>query len=1028
MTIIHSYITPFFLFSICFSGFGQLPDELENPAVTSVNALNPRATFFQYENGVLAQQQNAKEDNNFIDLNGDWYFKWSSNPGKRPVEFYQENFDISQWDVIKVPSDWQMKGYGVPIYTNVKYPFEKNPPLIQDHYNPVGSYRRSFTINKKEIQNKAILHFAAVNSAFHVWVNGTYVGLGKGSKTPREFDVTKFLNNGENSIAVEVYRWNDGSYLEDQDMWRLSGIERDVYIYFTPKTRLLDLFVKTELNADYSAAKLIIESSWQISKKSALEIELLDPDGEQVLTKQYDLNEKHVIEEVIDNPQLWSAEKPNLYTIQYTMKDKYGVSYYTDHIGFRAVNIENGQLKINGVPVYLKGVNRHEHDEKEGHVVSREDMLQDILLMKQHNINAVRTSHYPNDPYWYDLCDQYGLYVVDEANIESHAMGSLWNDGYDLSTTLGNNPLWKAAHMDRIQRMVERDKNHPSIIIWSLGNEAGSGENFEDATSWIKERDPSRPVQYEQAWREDYTDIVVPMYYRLDDMKAYLATGDKRPFILCEYMHAMGNSVGNLVDYWDLIETHDQMQGGFIWDWMDQGLKVETPTGEDYFYGGDFGPSDVPSDNDFCLNGLLFPDRTPKPALNEVKSVYQNIKFKKWKVTQDSIRAEIYNYFSFTDTRELSFDYSITIDGRTMESGPLDIASILPTASGQLILANKWSGVNGETLINITVSIKDALPGLASGKVIATAQHLIKGKYSDPLEKIRTDLKIVLVELDNQLVISSEQFDISFSKKTGDLIAYNYLGNELMKAPLIPNLWRNPTNNDRGYWMDHHLGIWKNAVKERQDIKVDYSIDDDGIFKLSSRAKIAQGKASYNVEYSVSPSGTINVSFQIDKSEDLPELPKVGMRFQLPVEYDQITYYGAGPDENYIDRNTGSPVAIYQTTVSDMETPYIVPQENGNRTEVRWMEIVNEKGVGLRIIGSSPLEMSAHHYSLDDLEKYPRHRFELKKQPFVEVDIDHLQMGVGGDNTWGYRPHEKYRLMDNSYSYSFQIKTIEKTD
>jgi beta-galactosidase len=585
--------------------------------------------------------------------------------------------------------------------------------------------------------------------------------------------------------------------------------------------------------------------------------------------------------------------------------------------------------------------------------------------MKQNNINAVRSAHYPNDPYWLDLCDKYGLYVVDEANIESHAMGSLWNDGYDLQTTLGNNPVWKKAHLDRVQRMVERDKNHPSIIIWSLGNEAGSGQNFEAAAKWVKNRDQTRPVQYEQAWRENYTDIVVPMYYRLDEMSAYLETGDNRPFILCEYMHAMGNSVGNLVDYWDLIESHKQLQGGFIWDWMDQGLKVKTSLGKDYAYGGDFGPIDVPSDKDFCLNGLLFPDRSLKPAMSEVKNVYQNIKFKNWSVSDDTVRAEVFNYFSFTSTSQLNFFYTITENGKEVINGLIDFDHIKPTESGKFKMAIPY-GNDGELLFNVSVSLKDSLPGLDAGYVVATSQYNIGGAYRRILQS-SSNQELALIEVGNDLNISTDDFTVRFSKETGELIAYNYQGKEMIKSPLVPNFWRNPTNNDRGYWMDHHLGVWKDALKSRKLDQFDFRLENN-IFFLSTKHLIADAKANYEINYAIHPNGTVNVDLQLTKDESLPEIPKVGMRLQLPYQYNQVEYYGAGPYENYIDRNTGSPIAIYASTVSKLQTPYIMPQENGNRTGVRWMQFTNDRGDGLRFVSiDKPLEMSAHHYTLEDL-------------------------------------------------------------
>ncbi|MCV9387894.1 glycoside hydrolase family 2 TIM barrel-domain containing protein [Reichenbachiella ulvae] len=998
----------------------QMPKELEDPTVPSVSALDPRATFFQYQSETLATHSNKEEDKNYLSLNGVWNFYWAENPDKIPQGFYSKGYSTQGWQSIEVPSDWQMKGFGVPIYTNVKYPFEKNPPYIQKHYNPVGSYKKKFELPKEWKNRKVILHFGAVNSAFIVWINGHQVGIGKGSKTPREFDVTEYLKKGSNDISVQVYRWNDGSYLEDQDMWRLSGIERDVYLRALPETYLSDWFIKTELSDDYKNAKLSLETTWSGELTGAkVELALLNPKGEEVLKKQYNIERELVIEESIISPQLWSAEKPNLYQLQLQVTKGKAVSYLGQSIGFRKVEIKNKQLMVNGQPILIKGVNRHEHDEYEGHVVSRDDMLADVLLMKQHNINAVRTSHYPNDPYWYELCDKYGLYVVDEANIESHAMGSLWNDGYSLDKTLGNNPKWKEAHLNRVKRMVERDKNHPSVIIWSLGNEAGSGKNFEDAAQWIKSRDNSRPVQYEQAWTESYTDIVVPMYYRINDMQEYLTLGDDRPFILCEYMHAMGNSVGNIIDYWDLIESEPQLQGGFIWDWMDQGLKGKTTNGEDYFYGGDFGPADVPSDKDFCLNGLIFPDRSIKPALLEVERVYQNVKFKNWEIGKAEVSCDIFNYYAFTDANELDFEYQILADGKVVSEGKWDIGNIVPNKHKNAVLAlPKASQQDQELLLNILVSRKDSLPGLSAGKVVARHQQALSG-YKAYAHEVTSSEDFRTYENEEKLCVFGDRFSAAFSKKSGLLIEYTYDSESFLKQPLSPNFWRNPTNNDRGYQMQNSYAMWRGT--DSQLTRFTYNQLSDGILEVMASLSYMDGAVHTEIKYVIGGDGSVAVDFTMVKSTDLPDIPRVGMRMQLPIEYANVNWYGRGPVENYIDRMQAADIGLYHAKVKDLETPYIVPQENGNRTDTRWLQILNSSGKGLKIIGKQPLEFSAHNYTLEDLDDFPEHRFELPRRALVELNIDLKQQGVGGDNSWGYKPLKKYRLSQDTYSYGFII-------
>ncbi|MCT4643986.1 MAG: beta-galactosidase, partial [Carboxylicivirga sp.] len=645
-------------------------DDWQNPSKVREGKRSPFAWSFPFRSLDKAKENDKTSSAYYQSLNGTWRFKWSVNPTQRPADFYKTDFDVTQWDEIKVPADWQMEGFGTPIYTNVKYPFKMDPPNIPAAYNPVGSYVRTFTVPANWAGDQVILHFGAVNSAMYVWVNGQKVGYSQDSKTPAEFDITKYLNKGKNQLAVEVYRWCDGSYLEDQDMWRFSGIERDVYLYALQKTHIRDFFVKGGLDSKYTNGEFHLDVELaNADKASQLDIKLVDNSGQAVYTDKQIIKGQNVsFDKVLPAVKKWSAELPELYTLYIELKNKQGetIDVRTTHVGFRTVEVKNKQLMVNGQPVLLKGVNRHEHNEHNGHVVSKESMLRDITLMKQFNINAVRCSHYPVDPYWYALCDQYGLYVIDEANIESHGMGSWLNDGYSLDKTLGNNADWKQAHLDRTMNMVERDKNFPSVIIWSLGNEAGSGQNFEATSKWIKERDNSRLVQYEQAWLESYTDIICPMYYKIEQMEEFLTMDDHRPMIQCEYSHAMGNSNGNLMDYWKLIRKEPQLQGGFIWDWMDQGIAQTLPDGTKYWaYGGDFGPQDVPADGDFCLNGLTFADQTPKPALHDVKKVYQDF----WISASDLQKGKfsLYNESFFRNTAQLELYFEIKSEGRVVQ-------------------------------------------------------------------------------------------------------------------------------------------------------------------------------------------------------------------------------------------------------------------------------------------------------------------------------------------------------------------------
>ncbi|MGL1888131.1 MAG: DUF4981 domain-containing protein [Reichenbachiella sp.] len=1011
-----------------FGTLGQSFKEVEDPNNVGVNVLEPRARLFPFRDEIKAGVNDEITSDYRKSLNGTWKFKWVENPSKRPQDFFEEGFDESSWEEISVPADWQLEGFGIPIYTNVKYPHEKTPPKIQEHFNPVGSYSRSFEVADSWMGEKTILHFGGVNSAFYCWINGEYVGFGKGSKTPVEFDVSEFLRKGENQIAVQVYRWNDGSYLEDQDMWRLSGIEREVFLYVEPSTHLNDFFVTATLDDEFVDGKLSIDLKFlgAIDNRS-IGVKLTDLNSNlEVYSSEKLIDDVLLnVSTTIENVNAWSAEIPNLYRLELELKGGDQSVFYSTKVGFRSVDIVDGQLRVNGTPIYIKGVNRHEHDPYTGHVISKQSMYQDIQLMKLNNINAVRTSHYPDDPYWYELCDQYGLYVVDEANIESHAMGSLHNDGYSLDMTLGNNPLWKNAHLNRIKRMVERDKNHPSIIIWSLGNEAGSGSNFEASAAWIKKKDITRPVQYEQAFRESYTDIVVPMYPSFETIEEYLSSGDARPYIMCEYMHAMGNSLGNLKDYWDLIESHPQLQGGFIWDWVDQGLLSQTGNGDSVFvYGGDFGPRDVPSDGDFCLNGLVFPDRKPKPHLTEARHVYQNFKFKEIDMSKGEF--SVTNYFSFSTSDEFDFDYSIKSNGEVVDAGKLNISETIKPGGTVPLNKNFMSKIPGqEYFIEIVVSQKDANGLIPAGHVMAREQFaypIVPIKKQINIE--RTESPLTVKELSEDIWVSGDDFTAVFSKTTGNLTSYIYKSNFLIKDDLEPNFWRIPTNNDRGYGMQWQLNDWQYVNWEREVRKFTHDIGDDGTVTVIAKSILKTGDSPLKIQYKVDQSGKIGVTMSFKKGNSkLPELPRYGMKLQMPVSYQNIYWYGRGPGENYQDRSTGNFVDYYESTVKEEFTPYIFPQENGNKTDVRWMALLDDRNIGFLIKGDL-LEMSAHHYSIDEIKDNPSHDFELSIKDLVEINIDYKQMGVGGDNSWGYRPHDEYRLLEDKYTFRYSIEPV----
>lgn len=1019
----------------------QKPNDWENPEVFKSNTEQPHSTFTYYSNVAKAMTYGEEKASFYQSLNGQWKFKWSHQPNKRPVDFYKEDFNVSSWEQIKVPADWQMEGFGVPIYMNVNYPFKKDIPNIPNEYNPVGSYKRNFTIPDDWEQKEVVLHFGGVNSAFYVWVNGEKVGYSQDSKTAVEFLISPYLKKGKNTIAVEVYRWSDGSYIESQDMWRFSGIERDVFIYARPKTYIRDFFVKSGLDNSYTNGNLDVSvtlNTSELDTEVVVEVRLLKANGELVTTmeKQGSLsgNGDHVLQflETIKKPLNWSAEQPNLYQLLLILKNKKGetLQAIAKKIGFRTSEIKNGQFLINGEYVLVKGVNRHEHSAKNGHVISEAEMIEDITLMKQYNINAVRASHYPNDPRWYDLCDAYGLYVVDEVNIEAHGLNTPWKGdyGYRFNTYTANAPEWKAAQEDRTLRMFHADKNHPSIVIWSLGNEAGFGDNFKHNYTLLKGLDDSRPVQYEQAWKEPFTDIVVPMYHTVAELEKFANENDGRPLIMCEYSHAMGNSNGNLVDYWETIKKYPSLQGGFIWDWVDQGIETETITGEKFWaYGGYFGPEDVPSDVDFCLNGVVFPDRTPKPGLMELKKVYQNISFKELDLKRAKVL--VTNEYNFISLNNFEFIWEVKSNGEVLKSGEMHLKKeVSPGKTTTVSLPIKElldQAYENELFLNIYVKTKRESNGVFKGHEVANAQFLLPRKaLVKTVEKATNEGELSHFNTDKEVFIEGEGFTVVFDKKSGNLKEYILDNTSLLKTPLKMDFWRVPTSNDKGNKMTERLAVWKNVEdkKELEYIKVD-TVNDD-IIIIATKAKIANGEATATIDYTIHSNGKVKVVFNINISDKLPELPRVGMSMSLIAQQDNMTWLGRGPHESYWDRKESALIDVYSGSVIDQYVPYIMPQENGNKTDVRWTSFLNDKNVGLKIIGDTPLNIAAHPYQQIAIEGL-KNAQEVNFSDKIEVHIDHQQMGVGGDNSWGYHTMEKYKLLEKEYQYGFEIVPVK---
>ncbi len=1006
----------------------------ENPTVFAVNRLEPHAFYIPYSTIKEALKNQWEKSPYFKSLNGKWRFRWSKNPGERPEEFYKPDFNADNWDEIAVPSDWQMQGYGVPIYVNARYPFLPpsllpSPPKIPHDYNPVGSYRRFFTVPEKWKGRQIILHFGGVRSAFYVWINGKKVGYSQGSKTPAEFNITPFLKQGRNLIAVEVYRWSDGSYLEDQDFWRLSGIERDVFLYSIPALHIQDYFARVDLDRAYRDGFLNLEVVFENrgkTKKARFEAHLMDRRGKiikkytsWIFLKKGDRKNLHINWRV-KNPHLWTAETPNLYPLVLLLKDPEGkvLEVLGTRIGFRKVEIKNGQLLLNGIPIYIKGVNRHEHDPVTGHVVSLKSMLQDIKLMKRFNINAVRTSHYPNDPRWYDLCDRYGIYLVDEANIESHGMG------YRPERTLGNNPLWKAAHLDRTIRMVERDKNHPSVIIWSLGNEAGDGVNFDATYKWIKERDPSRPVMYERALLGPHTDIYDPMYPPIEHLIKYASKPRKRPLIMCEYSHAMGNSNGNLKDYWDVIYRYSLLQGGFIWDWVDQGLFKRINGRECWAYGGDFGPQGMPSDGNFCINGLVLPDRIPHPALWEVKKVYQYARFEMLDKHKGKIK--ITNLYDFISPGNFKIVWKILEDGRPVYEKSIKAPDIPPHSSRVIDLPipglEKKSYAEYYLDISMRTMRKSGL--LPENFEVAWEQFRLKAAEY-PRRSLEEFPEIEVEKSGNLIILRGRNFVYSFDRKRGKFVSMKFMGKEFLISGPTPNFWRPPTDNDFGNGMPIRCRAWREAGEMRTIKRI--RLSRGKTVKIEEDSVLPPGNSPLKIVYEIIGNGAVKISLTLEPGyPNLPEIPRIGMTSILTRDFDGVVWYGRGPHENYRDRKYGARVGIYSMSVDDLYFPYIRPQENGNRTDVRWVSLYSAQGYGVMAVGLPLVNFSAYHYLNSDFDEGPlksnRHACDLQKRALTTLNIDLGQMGVGGDNSWGALPHLQYMFYPtHRYSYSFVL-------
>ncbi|MXW16543.1 MAG: DUF4981 domain-containing protein, partial [Gemmatimonadetes bacterium] len=979
-----------------------------------------------------------------ITLNGDWKFHWVPRPDQRPRDFFEPAFDVSGWATIPVPSNWEFEGYGHPVYRDEFYSFPANPPFIPHDDNPVGSYRHDFEIPPGWDGREIFINFDGVYSAFFVWVNGEYIGYSEGSRTPAEFRITEAVRSGPNVLAVQVYRWSDGSYLESQDFWRVSGIDRDVYLVSRPATYLRDFFARAELDDDYEdgrlrlTVKLANRGLGQAGRHEVI-FQLRDPDGEWVWEEaealEVDVPLNGEVEATasrdVPGPRHWTAETPSLYELEISVQGPTGAvtEIVTTRVGFRRVEIIDGILSLNGQPIVLRGVNRHEHDPERAHVVSEASMIEDIRLMKQLNINAVRAAHYPNVPRWYELTDEYGLYVVDEANIESHGMG------FEPGVTLAGRPDWLAAHMDRTVRMVERDKNHASIIVWSLGNEAGDGENFDSTAAWIRARDPSRPILYEPSEERDNIDIVAPMYVRPYWLERYARSGAEKPFLLVEYAHAMGNSVGNLADYWAVIDAHPQLQGGFIWDWVDQAMLATDERGRRYWaYGGDFGPAGMRNDGNFLVNGLVSADRKPHPHAWEVKKVYQPVRVS-WAEGVRGYVVVVENRRAFRDLSDLEGGLELTQrnGGWWLYVGTLPRLSTPPGRSDTVALPEIpvfRLGPGDESMLNITFRTREDAPLVPAGHVVAREQLHITHTRPEvapiPGGPLRT------LEMPDAIQVSGDDFTLRFDRATGILASMRLGARELLLSGPAPNFWRAPTDNDYGSGLPVRSGVWRYAGRppaRHLDSMTVATAPNGSPVTVTGHFSLRSIGARYTLSHEVHPDGTTAISAHLTNvDEDLPEMPRFGTILTLPADLEHVEWYGRGPHENYWDRRTGAAVGRHGARVSELAHPYVRPQETGTRTDTRWVALTDHFGTGLIVTGLPTVSFSALPHTIEDLDagerKAGRHWADLVPREDITLTVDYRQQGVGGDDSWGAVAHHEYTLWPREMGFRFLLRPL----
>lgn len=1058
------------LTALIFNGFSQA--DWEDPSIIERNKEAGRTIFFSFDDRLTALTAEREQSPWYLGLDGPWHFHLAHNPASRPADFYREAYDVSRWDLIQVPGNWEFQGYDVPIYVNIPYEFADprtpitelengpEPPRIPHDYNPVGSYRRTFELPLNWDGRQVFVHFGSVKSAFYLWVNGQMVGYSQGSKLPSEFNITPYVRPGQiNTVAVEVYRWSDGSYLECQDFWRVSGIHRSVFLYSQPQTRIADFEVVSDFNPHFNMGnlELHIDLKNHLEKRSnlILEYEVLEGDGyilkgSSKITLDGNATYTEVFKGKIPGVKPWSAEFPNLYTLLITLKDRRGriLESTSTRIGFRRVEIVRGQLLVNGMPITLKGANIHEHSPETGQYLTEEYMLRDIQLMKQHNFNAVRQSHYPFPERWYELCDEHGIYVVDEANIESHGL-------HYGERSLAKFLEWEKAHTDRMLRMVKRDKNHPSVIIWSMGNEAGNGVNFYAGYEAIKAADRSkRPVQYERteignryALEFDWnTDIIVPQYPSPATFEWFGQHRLDRPFIPSEYAHSMGNSMGNFQDYWDEINKYPQLQGGFIWDWVDQGIRETDSLGRSFFaYGGDYGEG-MPSDGNFLFNGVVFPDRSVKPGTWEVKKAQEAIRFKVLRVSDNVARVLVENLYDFTPLSHFYFHAFIKADGRAVQHLTMPEIAVEPHASMvfNLPLGAVEIQPNTEYFLHFKAFTLYETPMVPAGHLAANEQ--VKLPWFERQEpRTYHGQALSLEENEQEVRMFNETISLRFNRQTGILESYAYRGTEFIHQGMgpQPDLWRAPTDNDFGSRMTTENIAWKKATQHATLDHFNIEKTGESQYEVFVRWALPEVGSFYETRYTLSGNGRVHVHNHLRASHtETSDIPRVGMVLCLDEAFGYFLWFGRGPWENYLDRKASAFVDFYTKKVSELPVPYERPQENGNRTDVRWATLARPDGLGLMAISdpeTEGLEMTALPFLTSDLDAREgfdygpvhlenKHISQVEPRKLVRWNIDFGQRGVAGVNSWGAPPLEQYQLKPKrDYSYGFTLIPIEVT-